>query len=77
MHAEVIGGLNSIIIDTDHTQKWHNRLARVNVKGYKFVNDNNVFGKDQCLTCHFMIIVCLVPIVGCRLHLVHTRHLEC
>ncbi|KAL2470734.1 Retrovirus-related Pol polyprotein from transposon TNT 1-94 [Abeliophyllum distichum] len=48
-HAEVISGLHSTIssIDIDHTQKWHNRLAHVSVKGLKFLNDKGVFGKDQ------------------------------
>ncbi|KAL2487396.1 Uncharacterized protein Adt_32152 [Abeliophyllum distichum] len=49
VRAEVVDGLNSTIasIDTDHTQKWHNRLAHVSVKGLKFLNDKGVFGKDQ------------------------------
>ncbi|KAL2527180.1 Retrovirus-related Pol polyprotein from transposon TNT 1-94 [Abeliophyllum distichum] len=48
-HAEVMSGLNSTIssIDTDHTQKWHNTLAHVSIKGLKFLNDKGVFGKDQ------------------------------
>ncbi|KAL2526103.1 Uncharacterized protein Adt_11157 [Abeliophyllum distichum] len=48
-HAKVMSGLNSTIssIDIDHTQKWHNRLAQVSVKGLKFLNDKSVFDKDQ------------------------------
>lgn len=33
MHVEVLDSLNFIIVDTDHTQKWHNMLAHVSVKG--------------------------------------------
>ncbi|KAL2512601.1 Uncharacterized protein Adt_18201 [Abeliophyllum distichum] len=48
-NAEVMSGLNSTIssFDTKHTQKWHNRLTHISVKGLKFLNDKGVFGKDQ------------------------------
>ena len=47
-YVEVISGTTPTIasVDTDHTQKWHNRLAHVSVKGLKFLNDKGVLGKD-------------------------------
>lgn len=52
-HAEVMGGLNFSITDTDHTKKWHNRLAHVSVKGLKLLNDKVVFGKVQVFDMSF------------------------
>lgn len=74
-HTEVLDVLNSTIISirNDHTRKWHNMLAYVSVKGLKFLNLKGIFGKDQVLTCHFLIIVCLVNIKGCYFHLVHIK----
>lgn len=47
-YVRAMDGLNLsfTITDTDHTQKWHNRLAHVSVKRLKFFNDKGVFGKD-------------------------------
>lgn len=33
-------------INSDVTQKWHNRLAHVSIKRLKFLNNKGVFGKD-------------------------------
>ena len=45
---EVMSGLGSHVasINTYVTLNWHNRLAHINVKGLKLLNDKRAFGKD-------------------------------
>lgn len=47
MFAEAMGGLYFTITNTKHTQKWHDKLAHSSVKGFKFLNNKGVWGKDQ------------------------------
>lgn len=78
-HAEVVGFLNFTItsIDTYHTQKLHNRLAHVTVKGLNFLNDKGVLGKYLFFHMLFCVIIMyLTNIIGCHFHLAHTR-IEC
>lgn len=53
MHVEVMGGINSSIVDTNYTKKWQNRLAYISVKELKFLNDKDMFGKDQVFDMPF------------------------
>lgn len=46
--GEVMRGLKSSISSAkdNYTNKWHNRLARVGIKGIKLLNEKCAFGND-------------------------------
>lgn len=48
---EVIGGLNSTITNTDHTQKWHNRLTHISAKDLNSLMIMVCLVRIRCMTC--------------------------